>query len=245
MVVVRKRLRPETVGRHAAGADDPRHWAYWRREVEAYSSDLLPAGPGLRAPRCLAVEGDAIYLEEVIGDPPAVDHAARVLAAWQVAASPDVDRPWLGRDQLERRVAVSTLDWTEVRSAARMEAVWARRGELLQRLARLPKVVSHGDYSVGNLRQVDDDIVALDWATFGIEPVGFDLAHLALSTGADPVAAYLAVSGPAVSDPDLVREGYRASLALIGASRFHWMLSRGIEPPDWYADFVWEHRPAD
>jgi Phosphotransferase enzyme family len=245
VVVVRKRLHPQIVGRHAAGAQDPRHWAYWRRELEAYTSDLLPRGPGLRAPRCLAVEDDAIYLEEIVGDEPNAETAAHALASWQVRAGADVDRAWIGRDQLERRVAVSTLDWTEVRSAPRLESLWARRTELLHQLALLPKVLSHGDFSMGNLRMGDDDVVvALDWATLGMEPVGFDLAHLALSTGADPVPAYLATDVTALGGPKLVRDGYAASLALIGASRYHWMLSRGIEPPDWYVDFVWGHRPG-
>jgi aminoglycoside phosphotransferase (APT) family kinase protein len=210
--------------------------------VEAYTSDLLPKGPGLRAPRCLAVEDDAIYLEEIVGDEPDVETAAQALASWQVSASAEVDRAWIGRDQLERRVAVSTLDWTEVRSAPRMESLWARRSELLHQLALLPKVLSHGDFSVGNLHVVGDDVVALDWATLGIEPVGFDLAHLALSTGADPVPSYLATDVSPSFDPELVRDGYGASLALVGASRFHWMLSRGIEPPHWYADFVWDQQ---
>jgi hypothetical protein len=45
--LVRKTSRPLKTGRHAYGSEDPRHWAYWRREAEAYSSPLLPRGPGL------------------------------------------------------------------------------------------------------------------------------------------------------------------------------------------------------
>lgn len=36
-----------------------------------------------------------------------------------------------------------------------------------------------------------------------------------------------------------MRSGYASTVALVGVSRTHWMLSRGIEPPEWYADFVW------
>ena len=97
---------------------------------------------------------------------------------------------------------------------------------------------------MGNLHVVGDDVVALDWATLGMEPVGFDLAHLALSTGADPMPSYLATDVSALGGPERVRDGYAASLALVGASRFHWMLARGIEPPDWYADFVWGQQPG-
>lgn len=32
--------------------------------------------------------------------------------------------------------------------------------------------------------------------------------------------------------------GYRATLALTGAGRIHWMLTRGTPPPDSYTDFI-------
>ena len=46
--VIKKSFRPLPEGRHAGGAEDLRHWAYWRRELLAYESGLLPRGPGLR-----------------------------------------------------------------------------------------------------------------------------------------------------------------------------------------------------
>ena len=244
--VVRKDLRPLTTGRHAASAGDPRHWAYWRREAEAYRSGLLPAGPGLRAPRCFGVDGDRIYLEEVNGPPPSAHDAADALARWQVKFDPALDRPWLATDQLGRRLAAGDLDWSRVDADPRAAQLWSRRAECYDQLVALPTVRSHGDFGLGNLATDADtdthDIVAFDWATFGWEPVGFDLAHLALSAGEDPTVAYRAAAPAELADLALV--GFRAALVVVGASRVHWMASRGIEVPSGYVDFLWEHRPA-
>jgi hypothetical protein len=233
--LAKKALRPLTGGRHAAGAREPRHWAYWRREAEAYTSGLLPAGPGLRSPRCLGVEGNEIYLEVVGGPPPSVEQAAVHLAGWQITYREELDRPWLARDQLGQRLAVTDLDWSTVDADPRVVRLWSRRQDLCDALSRVPLVRSHGDYGIGNLVARNGDTVALDWATFGWEPVGFDLAHLALSTGRDPTGPYLAATSlPA----PVVRRGFLAAIQLIGASRLHWMLSRGQPVPDRYVDLI-------
>jgi hypothetical protein len=240
--VVRKTVRPVTAGRHAPYAGDPAHWAYWRREPLAYASGLLPGGPGLAAPRCHGVAGDVIYLAPASGKAESAEVAARRLGAWQAAAPvPDTKLPdavWLARDQLRQRVAASDLDWRRVSADPRLAAIWARRAELLGELDRVPRVLVHGDFSAGNLIAADErTTVVLDWATLGTGPVGADLASLALSTGEDPLPAYLAgLDGRfAAADAEL---GYRATLALTGASRVHWMLSRGTQPPPGYVEFV-------
>ena len=242
--LIRKRLSPLRSGRHGAGASDPRHWAYWRREADAYASGFLPAGPGLGAPRCFGVVGDDLYLEEVVGSVPPLPRAAEALARWQVPYDEALDRPWLSVDQLGRRLAVSSLDWGSVQADPRMVELWNSAGRLYERLAEVPRVLSHGDYSLGNLVDTGRDTVALDWATVGWEPVGFDLAHLALSCGEDPTAAYLEEPPVSELDPELVVLGFTTTVAVVGASRVHWMLSRGIEVPEWYVDFVWAHRPT-
>ena len=241
--VLRKRLAPLTAGKHARGAEDPRHWAYWRREAEAYDSGFLPAGPGLRAPCCYAVVENALYLEEAHGERPAVERAAQVLASWHKRWDETLDRPWLSMDQLAARVAVSELDWSEVDADTRMRQLWERRHDLLAQFRQLPRVLSHGDYSLGNLLADGSDVIALDWATVGWEPVGFDLAHLALSSGVDPTDAYIAAAPSSVTDSLLIRRGFAIAVALTGASRLHWMLTRSLGPPHWYTDFVWRHRP--
>jgi hypothetical protein len=245
--MVRKEFRPLTSGRHAAGATDPRHWAYWRREPLAYASGVLPTGPGLVAPRCYGVVDDVVYLEEVTGprELPAV--AARRLGEWQASRlMPDL--PWLAGHQLAQRLAVGDLDWAAVDGGARLAAVWSRRREMLAALRAVPEVLSHGDFHIGHLVAADgtandataDNLtVVLDWATLGAGPVGADLAHLALSTLDDLVPDYLAGLGSRF-DAELVRLGYRTTAALTGASRVHWMMSRGVPVPDGYVDFVLE-----
>jgi hypothetical protein len=84
--------------------------------------------------------------------------------------------------------------------------------------------------------------VVFDWATLGVSPVGADLAHLALSTLDDLVADYL-VGLEGRFDPAAVRAGYRTTLALTGASRVHWMLSRGVPVPQGYEDFLLDQAP--
>lgn len=239
--LVRKEFRPLTTGRHRHGAADPRHWAYWRREPLAYASGLLPAGPGLRAPRCHGVVDDVVYLEDAGSVPADVRTAARQLGAWQAGAVlPDV--PWLGGHQLAQRVAVSDLDWSAVEADVRAELLWSRRDELLTRLAELPPVLSHGDVHPANLRAAGPDVVALDWGTMGAAPVGADLAHLALGAQAVLLDDYLAGARGAFARAD-VEAGCRATLVLVGASRVHWMLTTGADVPPGYVDLLWAHRP--
>jgi hypothetical protein len=240
--IVRKTMERLSGGRHAALAGHPRHWAYWRRESEAYSSGLLPTGPALRAPRCLGVVGGEVFIEEVDGPPPSVRQAAEHLAGWQVDYDHSLDRSWVARDQLGRRLEVTELEWASVDADPRVVHLWAHRHELYDRLGHLPLVLSHGDYSMGNLVAQGFDTVALDWATVGWEPVGFDLAHLALSTGEDPTGAYLAAT-PLAHPPELVTFGFEAALVIIGTSRLHWMLSQGLDIPAWYVEFLCDHDP--
>jgi Phosphotransferase enzyme family len=239
--VVRKEFRPVSAGRHAAHARDPRHWAYWRRETLAYASGLLPAGPGLAAPLCYGVIDDVVYLAEVDGRPESPHVAAQRLGAWQRAVDvPDV--AWLAGHQLAQRLAVSSLDWSAVDAHPGIAALWERRTELLYELARVPQVLTHGDFSAGNLLSSAGTTVVLDWATLGIGPVGADIAYLALSTLADPLEDYLTALNGQFERAD-VELGYRTALALTGAGRVHWMVSRGTSVPDGYEEFVLSRAP--
>lgn len=225
--VVAKQLRPVRTGRHTGGAADPAHWAYWRREALAYASGLLPAGPGLRAPRCYGVVADTVYLEDVPAQPEDTATASARLADWQ-ARTPIPDTPWLARDQLAQRIAVSDLDLSAVDLGPALQRIWARRHDLLAGLAYATPAVSHGDFHLGQLSAAGESTVALDWGTFGIAAAGADHAHLALSAVTDLYADL---------EPR-ARPGYRATLALTGASRAHWMAMRGIALPDGYRDLV-------
>ncbi|MBZ2197069.1 phosphotransferase family protein [Occultella gossypii] len=229
--VVRKTLRPLTSGRHALASRSADHWAYWRRESLAYASGVLPTGPGLSAPPVLAVEDDVVYTSEVDGAPEDPWVAARRLGRWQ-AATPVPNAPWLAQNQLAQRIAVTDLDWEDVDADPRLVDLWGRREEMLAELATLPSTVVHGDYSAGNLRAADaDTTVAIDWATFGVGPVGADLASLTLSTGVWLLDDYLAGLGNAFTT-ESVRRGYQIALALTHTSRVHWALSlqRPVDP---------------
>ena len=142
-----------------------------------------------------------------------------------------LDRPWMARDQLGRRLEVSHLDGGLVDADPWAVRLWDGRSGFYEAPSELPLVRSHGDYS----------LVALDWATFGWEPLGFDLAHLGLSCGRDPRSAYQASTSQWTEDK--VAMGFGAAVAIVGSSRVHWMLSAGVEIPDWYVDLLWEYRP--
>ena len=154
---------------------------------------------------------------------------------------PQLDRPWIARDQLGCRLEVSHLDWGLV-DADRRAYGFGRTGPGVTRLlvscqwCALTVITA-----IGNLVRQAADVVALDWATFGWEPLGFDLAHLGLSAGQDPRSAYQASTSRWTEDR--VATGFAGAVAIIGSSRVHWMLSAGVKVPDWYVDFLWEYRP--
>lgn len=232
--LVRKDFMPLSTGRHAEAAADPRHWAYWRRELLAYESGAVPAGPGLAAPHSYGTTDQSLYLQDVSGEVEEPRVAARRLGTWEAgAAIPDV--PWLAGHQLAQRIAVSDLDWSKVESP--LASVWPRRHEILADLRAVPTVLSHGDFHAVHLIAGGDTTVVLDWGTLGLSPAGADLAHLALSTLDDLFDDYMAGAGSRL-DPAAVRLGYRSTLALTAASRVHWMRSRGVPVPAGYEEFV-------
>ena len=239
--VVRKSFRPLRSGRHQHGAENPGHWAYWKRELLAYASDILPSGPGLKPPLCHGVSDSTIYLEDVGSAPADAGRAARQLGRWQsVTTVPHAS--WLSGDQLAQRIEASKLNWSAVHTDRRAARLWDARHRLLAELSQVPVVLSHGDFHQGNLRATECDTVVLDWGTLGLAPVGSDLAHLALSTQKDLHDEYLAGLNDQFPE-HLVTMAYRATLVLVGSSRLHWMLSRGIDVPDGYIDFLWTNRP--
>lgn len=240
--VVRKTVRPLTTGPHADASRSADHWAYWRRELLAYSSGLLPRGPELRAPRLLGSSEGTLYLEYVGGARPAAEQAAYDLGRWHCLRSTRPE-PWFARHQLAQRLAVTTLDWDSVDVDSRLPQIWDARHDYLNALAAIPSGIAHGDFSSGNLRTDGTATVVLDWATYGISPVGTDLAHLALATLDDSLARHYraALQGRyRAADVDL---GYRTTLTLVGTSRAHWMTARSIPLPPSYVDFICQHTP--
>lgn len=98
-------------------SDDPRHWNYWKRELLAYTSDVLPTDAhGIRAPRCYGTEdhGDraVVWLEELRGPDAGgwsierCAEAAAALGRWQggLVGEQLPDVAWFGRDVLRELV---------------------------------------------------------------------------------------------------------------------------------------------
>jgi hypothetical protein len=122
--------------------EDPAHWYYWRREVEAYESGLLASLPGgLRAPRCVLVaprtDGSvALWLEDLTGRPGtqwAVEeyeiparHLGQTQGAYLVGrALPDdawLSRGWLRAYLSQRDTDRHLLDDPSVRDDERIAA---------------------------------------------------------------------------------------------------------------------------
>ena len=94
----------------------------------------------------------------------------------------------MARDQLGRRLEVSHLDWGLVDADPRAVRLWEGRSTRTTRLSVsyrqcVRTVITAWATSSGE----GADVIALDWATFGWEPLGFDLgAHLGLSSGPGP-----------------------------------------------------------
>ncbi|WP_018352558.1 aminoglycoside phosphotransferase family protein [Longispora albida] len=246
--VIEKHLSPAT------GSEDPRHFAYWRREALAATSGILPQH-GLRAPHCHGVEETPdtliVYWEAITPPSPATPHAAATaLGTWQ--GSPSPDRPaWLAGHQLAQRIdatgAKGGLDFSVLPVDGpvrrRLAGAWADRYRLLGILDELPFVPSHGDYHLGNLfTGPDGEVVAIDWGCMGLSPYGADLAHLALSAPSpggllDAYLAGLSAAGWTGQAED-VRLGYEITAQLTGVSRVHWMLSQDMQPPAGYVDWL-------
>ncbi|MFF1821428.1 hypothetical protein ACFVWG_29265 [Kribbella sp. NPDC058245] len=103
---IRKRLRRpvEVSGDPWAASVDPRHWNYWRREVEVYRDEELRAElaiAGLLLPGAEVVEdegGAVLVMEDVIGLAATAfglaEHEALARACGRWQARPPQDREW-------------------------------------------------------------------------------------------------------------------------------------------------------
>ncbi|MEP7190106.1 MAG: hypothetical protein ABI901_13015 [Roseiflexaceae bacterium] len=104
-------------------SEDPAHWNYWRREADAYLSDILHDLPhGLGVPRCYAVSAEApatlwLWMEDIHGLPATqwplqrFQLAAQHLGQFQAwyAAQPELPTfPWLSRKWLRSWVPTET-----------------------------------------------------------------------------------------------------------------------------------------
>ena len=256
-----KTLRPRADGHpHWPASTDPDDPMWWRREADAYASDLLPTGD-LRAARCAWIDdrGDEVelWLEDVAGTPATewpverFGPAARALGRWQgayLAGRPLPRERWLARGWLRayvgRRAAVF-----DVAAPPRAQRVWDEREAFLSWVERAPQALSHLDFWSRNLFDDGGATVAIDWAFTGLAAAGEDAANLVLDAVWDgflPGEAvrdleraiwpeYLAGLRDAGAAPDerALRLAFAASAAVKYAWLEPWMIQRDAAPELW------------
>lgn len=231
--VVVKRLAAPQPGDPAA-LRDVGHSGYWRREADVIITGLVDATPGLRgAPASAEEDPEGITIVRDWVEDAASSGLFLALCMGRFAAA-ELPRPkFLARhlmrdriDRVARRGGWPTLDRTTVADVA--DHLWRRRGAMLDLLDALPQVPQHGDPTGANLPgRVDDDAVAIDWATVGTGPVGGDLGYLSLSSreGFEPLLdAYLL--GHPGADRDQAVLGAQIVAVYTALSRAEWALAR-------------------
>ena len=235
-VVVKRLVPAPDLAHDEPGLADPRHFAYWRRAADVALSGLVDASQGVHAPPTAVSEDDdgLTLVQDWVPD----DGLNGLFAAACLGRFAAVDvsgQGWLARDQLrdrlrrtERRGGWPTLSRTPVADVA--DHLWRHRTAYLPALDELPSVTQHGDPGRGNLLGVDDDaVVAVDWGTLGLGPVGGDLGYLALSAREEfepLLEAYLTGLPADLATPDQVRLGARVVAVYTALSRAEWALAR-------------------
>jgi hypothetical protein len=217
---------------------DPRHFAYWRRAADVVTAQVgLESTPGLRAPRLTSVEEDdeGITLVQDWVEDAANSGLFCAVSLGRFAGVEPGDRGWLARGQLrdrmaraERRGGWPTLGRTTVADVA--DHLWRRRELLLDELDKLPQVTQHGDPAPKNLPGRDgDDVVAIDWGTLGVGPVGGDLGIYMLGAREEfePLLdAYLLGLPAGLATREQAAQGARVTAVLTALSRAEWALAR-------------------
>lgn len=219
-----------------AELSDPAHHAYWRREADVLTSGLTVATDGLRAGTAAVDEDDeGITITHEWVEDDALPGLFLVMALGRFAGA-DLARPrYLARDQLrdrlrrvERNGGWVTLERTTVADVA--GHLWERRSTLLDELDALPQVPQHGDPTRANLPgRRGDDVVAIDWGTLGVGPVGADLGYFALSAREEfepLVDAYLIGLPDGLATREQVELAARVAAVYTALSRAEWALAR-------------------
>ncbi|GAA1527348.1 hypothetical protein GCM10009741_31330 [Kribbella lupini] len=197
--------RQEAVVASWAGSLDPRHWNYWRREVEVYRDGVLRdrlAQAGLHLPAAEVEEydgGAVLLLEDIAGTPGTAfsleDHAAlaKGCGRWQARPSEAVGWTSVGflRDYSTSRVVPwELLDDDEAWRQPLVAEEWpgglrekwlqvvAWRNELLATVEGLPRRRCHLDLWVSNvIRRPGGEMALLDWAFTGDGALGEDVGN--------------------------------------------------------------------
>jgi len=233
-LAVKRLARP---GPHdSAEVSDPGHFAYWRREADVVESGLSRLTPGLRGP-VAALDEDAEgititsdWVEDAANNGLFLAHALGRFAAADLGP-----RRWLGRDLLRLRMARvehrggwPTLQRTSAADIA--DSLWTRREHFLIQYDALPQVPHHGDVAPANLRgREGDEVLAIDWSSLGVGPIGTDLGLHVVSAreGPEPLLdAYLLGLPDGIATAAEVLLGTRVVAAYTAFSRAEWALSR-------------------
>ncbi|MFF0344280.1 aminoglycoside phosphotransferase [Kribbella sp. NPDC004875] len=203
---VRKELRrpTESAGPWAASTD-PRHWNYWRRELDVYRDDELRgrlADAGLVLPAAQLDEwpdGALLLMEDISGTPGTqfslAEHAALARACGRWQARPIDDRPWTSRGFLRDYSTTRDVPWQLMTDDSAwqqpliretwptgLREAWTRllvhRDALLDLVATLPRAHCHLDFWVSNVIQRPTGELALfDWSFFGDGALGEDIGN--------------------------------------------------------------------
>jgi hypothetical protein len=197
---------------------------YWRREPLAYSSGLLGALDGLRAPRCRLcrerADGTiALWLDDAGAQPDWTVERFRFVARdlgrmqGRLAADPPGE-PWLSRGWFRRYLDLRARwidDYRDRPYAAGVERIWARRDTILERVDRAQQTFCHFDFYPANVYG-EDETVVIDWAYCGLGALGIDAGNLVPDAIFDGFVAL----DEAETVREAVWEGYLTGLADAG-----------------------------
>lgn len=203
---VRKELRrPSDSSGPWAASTDPRHWNYWRREVEVYRDDELReqlADAGLVLPAAQVDErpdGAVLLMDDIAGTPGThfslAEHAALARACGRWQARPAPERPWTSTGFLRDYSTTRDVPWQLMTDdaawqqpliretwPAELREAWTgllvHRDALLDLVATLPRARCHLDFWVSNVIQRPTGELALfDWSFLGDGALGEDIGN--------------------------------------------------------------------
>ncbi|MGW5193934.1 aminoglycoside phosphotransferase [Kribbella sp. NPDC004138] len=203
---VRKELRrPADSSGPWAASTDPRHWNYWRRELEVYRDDELReqlADAGLVLPAAQTEDqqdGAVLLMDDIDGTPGThfslAEHAALARACGRWQARPAPERPWTSIGFLRDYSTTRDVPWhlmtddaawqqpliRETWPAGLREAwtgLLVHRDALLDLVASLPRARCHLDFWVSNVIQRPSGELALfDWSFLGDGALGEDIGN--------------------------------------------------------------------
>ena len=214
------------------GLWQPGHPGYWRREAEVALADLPLTGLVPTSTRRVDEDDAGYVIWSSLVEPEPVTALFGAAALGRFAAQPVPEVSWLSRSLLPSRLRIAeerggwpTLARTTVADLA--DALWRRRGSLLDRYESLPQSLAHGDAVPGNfIATRGDDVIALDWASLGLAPAGADLGYFALSSKEDfdvMLKTFVATHG---GDADDVAFAARVMAVFTVISQAEWALAR-------------------